>query len=74
MPLYDYACPECSHAFEALVFDGEQVECPSCKSPRVERQLSLPARPTASTSSLPLGCDTSLPPCSPTCCRLPGNK
>ena len=75
MPLYEYACPECTHALEALVFDGEEVECPACKSRKVERPLSLPARPASAPSALPLGgCDPGLPPCSPTCCRLPGNR
>jgi putative FmdB family regulatory protein len=74
VPLYDYACPACEHTFETLVFDGEAVECPRCHSPKVERQLSLPARPQVSASSLPVGCDPGLPPCGPGCCRLPPGK
>jgi putative FmdB family regulatory protein len=69
MPMYEYACQECDHAFEMLVFDGDEVECPQCHSRKIERQLSLPARPT---SSLPMGgCDPSLPPCGPACRRWP---
>jgi putative FmdB family regulatory protein len=72
MPLYEYACTDCERTFETLVLPGETVtECPNCHSPRVERQLSLPAQPP---SSLPVGCDPSLPPCSPTCCRLPASS
>jgi putative FmdB family regulatory protein len=65
MPLYDYACRDCEHTFEELVFDDEQaVECPECHGGKVERQLSLPAKP------LPMTCDPKLPPCGPGCCRL----
>ena len=31
MPLYAYACTTCEHQFEALVFDGDEVECPECR-------------------------------------------
>ena len=39
MPLYEYACRKCEHTFEALVFDGEAVECPECHGRRLERLL-----------------------------------
>ncbi|MFN4259662.1 MAG: FmdB family zinc ribbon protein [Gemmataceae bacterium] len=71
MPLYDYACQNCDHTFEALVFNGEAVECPACHTAQVQRRLSVPAPPR--TESLPLsmsGCDPKLPPCGPGCCRL----
>ena len=45
MPLYEYACQKCEHTFEALVFNGEQVECPQCHGQRLERLLSVPAKP-----------------------------
>ena len=70
MPLFDYSCRECDHAFEALVFNGEAVECPQCQSPQTERQLSLPAKPRVEGQSLPLRCDPKLPPCGPGCCRM----
>lgn len=70
MPLYDYTCQECDHTFEELVRNGEAVECPQCRTTRVERQLSLPARPRAQGASLPMSCDPKLPPCGPGCCRL----
>jgi putative FmdB family regulatory protein len=72
--MYEYACQECTHTFETLVFSGDEVECPQCHSHKLERQLSIPARPTAS-SSLPMGgCDSSLPPCGPACRRWPGTS
>ena len=73
MPLYEYACPKCDHAFETLVFNGDVVECPRCHNKKVERQLSVPARPQTG-AALPVGgCDPGLPPCSPGCCRLPAD-
>ncbi len=71
MPLYEYACKKCEHTFEALVFDGEKVECPECHGNRLDRLLSGPAKPKAEGSSLPMGCNTDAPPCGPGCCRLP---
>jgi putative FmdB family regulatory protein len=68
MPLYDYTCQDCEHTFEALVYDGEAVECPECQGARVERLLSLPARPQSGTS-LPTRCDPSGPPCGAPWCR-----
>ncbi len=70
MPLYDYTCQECEHTFEALVFDNEAVECPQCRTSRVQRLLSVPAKPRTENSSLPMSCDPKLPPCGPGCCRL----
>lgn len=69
MPLYEYACQECDHQFETLVLNGEQVECPECHGERLERLLSVPAKPRAG-QALPMSCRTDLPPCGPGCCRL----
>jgi putative FmdB family regulatory protein len=69
MPLYEYACHDCQHTFEELVFGEEGVECPECLGKRVERLLSVPARPLSTT--LPMSCDRAAPPCgAPNCCRL----
>jgi putative FmdB family regulatory protein len=71
MPLYEYACRDCEHVFETLVYDGESVECPECKGDHLERLLSIPAKPKVEGQSLPMrGCDPKLPPCGPGCCRL----
>jgi putative FmdB family regulatory protein len=72
VPLYEYACAECAHGFEALVFNGEAVECPQCHSAKVERQLSLPARPQTSPTALPTACRSEGPPCGPVCSRWKG--
>jgi putative FmdB family regulatory protein len=70
MPLYEYSCQKCDHTFETLVFDGEEVECPECHSHRLERLLSVPAKPKADSQSLPMSCNSNLRPCGPGCCRL----
>jgi putative FmdB family regulatory protein len=70
VPLFDFQCKECDHTFEALVLNGEAVECPQCQDEHVERLLSLPAKPRSTGQSLPMSCDPKLPPCGPGCCRL----
>jgi putative FmdB family regulatory protein len=69
MPLYEYACQKCEHTFEELVFNREPVACPECQSPRVQRLLSVPAKPRTEVASLPMSCDPKAPPCGPGCCR-----
>jgi putative FmdB family regulatory protein len=69
MPLYEYVCQECDHPFEALVFGGQQAECPKCHGQKLQRQLSLPARPATEASALPAACRSSGPPCGPACGR-----
>ena len=75
MPLYEYACQECEHTFETLVFDGDKVECPECHGAKLERLLSVPARPRSEGGSLPMSCgDPSLPPCGAPWCQRTGPK
>ena len=73
MPIYEYACRECHHTFEALVDEGDAVECPQCQARKLERLLSLPARVTPSaTAGAACNADPSLPPCGPMCGRWKG--
>lgn len=69
MPLYEYQCQQCEHTFEKLVWNEDPIECPSCHSNRLERLLSLPAKPVASIASVPMTCQSSGPPCGPSCSR-----
>ena len=74
MPLYDFACTECSHPFEALVRDDAELRattCPSCQSAKVARQLSVPARPASAPDAvgLPTACNSAGPPCGAPWCR-----
>jgi putative FmdB family regulatory protein len=45
MPLYDFHCADCDTTFEQWVrgFDTSGVVCPSCKSARIRKLLSMPA-------------------------------
>jgi putative FmdB family regulatory protein len=43
MPIYEYRCLQCGHAFELLVFKTTVAACPACRSEALERLLSLPA-------------------------------
>jgi putative FmdB family regulatory protein len=69
VPLYEYVCEGCAHQFEALVFSGDRVECPQCKSEKLQRQVSVPGPPKVAASSLPTACRSSGPPCGPACQR-----
>ena len=49
MPIYEYICRDCGHAFEKLVpRAGTAVDCEKCSSSKVEKQVSVFA--AASTS------------------------
>ncbi len=70
MPLYEYSCRQCEHEFEALVFGDEAVECPECTGAKVERLLSVPARPRSQDGGgLPMACDPGGPPCGAPWCQ-----
>lgn len=72
MPLYEFACKRCQHSFEELVIGDELVHCPKCESSKLERLLSLPARPHAvpASAGLPISCRSDGPPCGPQCGRF----
>jgi putative FmdB family regulatory protein len=72
MPLYAYACKKCDHQFEALVFDGDEVECPECHGKKLEKQWGVPARPRSESAALPMRCNSDGPPCGPACSRFGG--
>jgi len=40
MPIFEYICQECEHAFEALVYGQEKARCPKCQSKKLAPQLS----------------------------------
>jgi putative FmdB family regulatory protein len=47
MPMYEYACRECTHQFETLVRGNETPRCPACQATSLERRLSVFAAHTA---------------------------
>ena len=41
MPLYEYLCSKCDHAFEELVRSRRQrVACPECRSRNIKKLIS----------------------------------
>lgn len=45
MPIYDYQCQSCGHAFDALqrLADEPLTECPACGEAALQKLLSAPA-------------------------------
>ncbi|MCX7007006.1 MAG: zinc ribbon domain-containing protein [Kiritimatiellaeota bacterium] len=50
MPIYEYRCRKCSHAFEKLVSSASASpgKCPECGAPKPEKQCASGACPTPS--------------------------
>jgi putative FmdB family regulatory protein len=48
MPIYTYRCNACHAEFDQLVRSETKVACPECKGRKLERLMSLTARPTSS--------------------------
>lgn len=44
MPIFEYACQQCAHTFEALVRSSTVPECPHCRSTQLDKQLSVVGR------------------------------
>ncbi|HIJ91423.1 MAG: zinc ribbon domain-containing protein [Desulfobulbaceae bacterium] len=40
MPLHDFVCRACGHAFEALVMGKDQQVCPQCGSTELTKLMS----------------------------------
>ncbi len=52
MPIYEYRCEACGHAFETLVLGKTAPECPSCQSQDLERLMSLPTVHSTATRAM----------------------
>lgn len=73
MPLYEYECQSCRHAFESLVFGDESVSCPECDSEKLERLMSVPGLAQTAVATSGGGCgDLSLPSCGAPWCQRKG--
>jgi putative FmdB family regulatory protein len=48
MPIYTYRCAACDAEFEQLVRSDTKVACPECHGRKLERLMSLTARPASS--------------------------
>ena len=47
MPIYTYRCAACGTEFEQLVRSGTKVACPDCQGRKLDRLMSLTARPAS---------------------------
>jgi putative FmdB family regulatory protein len=75
MPLFEYACRECAHEFEALVRSNDVPECPACHATSLDRKLSRFAAhtngaPKASTSPAVGACGACGDPRGPGACSM----
>lgn len=53
MPIYEYRCTSCQHAFSKLQrisSTGQEIRCPQCGSIQTERQMSTFASGSSSSS------------------------
>ncbi len=74
MPIFEYACKDCQHEFEALVFGSDKAECPKCRSKKLEPRLSVFAvssKGTSSASSAAGACGSCGDPRGAGACSLP---
>ncbi|MDD2924210.1 zinc ribbon domain-containing protein [Rhodoferax sp.] len=53
MPIYEYACQNCGHEFEALVRSDTVPVCPDCQSTELEKRLSVFATTTSEAALIP---------------------
>lgn len=51
MPIYTYRCAACGTEFERLVRSETRVACPDCRGRKLDRLMSLTARPAAAGKS-----------------------
>jgi len=73
MPIFEYICKECEHAFEALVYGREKAECPKCHSQKLSPQLSVfavSAKGAAAAAPSGGGCGSCGDPRGPGACSM----
>ena len=74
MPLYDFSCQDCQQTFEKIVRTSDEqdgIACPTCSSHKVEKLLSVPARPMLARAESPTPCGQG-PPCGAPWCQRTG--
>jgi putative FmdB family regulatory protein len=62
MPIFEYVCRDCDNRFETIVHGAQKPECPTCKSKKLDKQLSVFAL-SGSASSDRTFADRSIGPC-----------
>jgi len=69
MPIYEYICAGCGHAFEALVYGSERPRCPACEGEELEKQFSaFAAHGESRPETAPPACGTCGDPRGPGAC------
>ena len=71
MPMYEYTCRKCNHAFEKLVksmSSTDPIHCPKCASKQTDRKISVFA--VASEGSGKSAAAAEMPMCGR--CGVPG--
>jgi len=70
MPIFEYTCQDCGHAFEDLIFGDERPQCPECESDRAEKRFSAFAVPSQASNPMPApgACGTCGDPRGPGAC------
>jgi putative FmdB family regulatory protein len=69
MPIYSYHCSACDVRFDKLIRNGSsRVACPECAGTKVERTMSLPARPAGAGASATPDVSRLGPPAGGGCC------
>ncbi len=68
MPIYEYQCEDCDHAFEKLVRSSTNPQCPQCESKNLEKMFSTFAAGASSGG----GATDSMPECRT--CGIPGGS
>jgi putative FmdB family regulatory protein len=56
MPIYEYLCQECGSEFELLVRSETKLECPTCQSDQLEKQLSVFATTDTAAAQPAMSC------------------
>lgn len=51
MPIFEYLCQECGQEFELLVRSDTVLQCPTCDSDQLEKQLSVFATEKSAASA-----------------------
>lgn len=73
MPIYEYACGDCGHTFEALVRASSTPECPDCHSTDLQKLLSVFATTSGTPEVAPAmagGCGACGNPAGPGACAF----
>ena len=68
MPIYTYRCAACGAEFEQLVRSETRVACPGCQGRKLDRLMSLTARPASAGKAPAANLGRLGPPAGGGCC------